>query len=90
MNNLINSVYFSRQKRKCWVHNINRDRELFGEYTTLMPQLREDPRRFYIYFRMTLECFDEILGWITDEIRKTPTHFRIPISPSERLAIALR
>lgn len=63
---------------------------MFGEYTTLMPQLREDPRRFYTYFRMTPGCFDEILNLIADEIRKIPTNFRIPISPPERLAIALR
>lgn len=55
-----------------------------------MPQLREDPRRFYIYFRMTPECYDEILVWIIEEIQKMPTNFRNPIPPSERLAISLR
>jgi len=82
--------FFRKKKRKCWVHNINKDREVFGEYNTLMPQLRMDPTRFYLYFRMTPERYDEVLDWIEGEICKMPTHFRIPISPSKRLAIALR
>ncbi|CAI6373652.1 unnamed protein product [Macrosiphum euphorbiae] len=77
-------------KRKCWVHNINKDRELFGEYNTLMVQLRMDPARFFMYFRMTSECYEEVLSLIESEIRKMPTHFRIKISPTERLAICLR
>ncbi|XP_050066392.1 uncharacterized protein LOC126555521 [Aphis gossypii] len=79
-----------KPKRKCWVHDINKEREIVGEYTTLMPQLRADPIRFFIYFRMIPDYFDEILGWISDEIYKITTNFRMPISPSERLAIALR
>lgn len=55
-----------------------------------MPKLREDPKRFYLYFRMTLECFDEVLDWIHDEIIKMPTNFRVPIPPQERLALTLR
>lgn len=82
--------FFRKPKRNCWVHDINKEREIVGEYTTLMPQLRADPTRFFIYFRMIPDCFDEILGWISDEIYKIPTNFRMPISPSERLAIALR
>lgn len=47
-----------------------------------MPKLREDPERFHIYFRMTPECFDEILGCIIDETQKMPTHFHDSIPPS--------
>lgn len=83
-------LFCRNPKRKCWVHNINKDREVFGEYTTLMPQLRSDPKRFYIYFRMTPDCFDEVLDLISNEIQKKQSNFRNPISPPERLAIALR
>lgn len=55
-----------------------------------MPQLRKDEKRFYIYFRMTSECFDEILSLINDDIRKADTNYREAISSEERLAIALR
>ncbi|CAI6373410.1 unnamed protein product [Macrosiphum euphorbiae] len=62
-------------KRKCWVHNINKERDILGEYTTLIPQLKADPTRFFLYFRIIPGCFDEILGWISDEIFKIPTNF---------------
>jgi len=39
---------------------------------------------------MTSNCFDEILNFINEEIRKETTHFCMPISLPERLAIALR
>ena len=42
-------VFFSRRKKRKWVHEINVD---FGEFHTLMPELRRDEKRFYIYFRM--------------------------------------
>lgn len=55
-----------------------------------MPNLRVDPKRFYLYFRMTPECFDEVLDWIHPEIIKMSTNFREPIPKQERLAITLR
>ncbi|CAH1985227.1 unnamed protein product [Acanthoscelides obtectus] len=41
-----------------------------------MPQFRLDEQRFYVYFRMTPECFDEILNMVKDEIRKSDTNYR--------------
>lgn len=55
-----------------------------------MPQLQKDPKRFYIYFRMTNACFEEILSFISEDIRKRDTNYRESISPEERLAITLR
>jgi hypothetical protein len=55
-----------------------------------MPQLRKDRERFFLYFRISPECFDAILGWIDEEIRKIPTNFRNQIPSAERRAIALR
>ncbi|KAJ8911443.1 hypothetical protein NQ315_008329 [Exocentrus adspersus] len=55
-----------------------------------MPDLRKDEKRFYIYFRMSIESFDEILNLIKDDIRKYNTNFRESISPEERFAITLR
>lgn len=55
-----------------------------------MPQLRQDEKRFYKYFRMTSDCFDEILELIKSDICKNDTNYREAICPEERLAIALR
>ena len=71
-------------------YSINLDRKKYGEFHTLFCELRKDEKRFYIYFRMTMDCFDEILELIKDEIKKSYTNYREPISPEERLAIALR
>lgn len=55
-----------------------------------MTQLRKDEKRFYIYFRMNIECFDEVLSIIKNDIRKSDTNYREAITPAERLAITLR
>lgn len=55
-----------------------------------MPQLRKDEKRCYIYFRTTIDCFDELLRLIANDIRKSDTDYREAISPEERLAITLR
>jgi len=83
-------LFFRRKKRK-WVHEINVERKDFGEFHTLMPELRQDERRFYINFRMPSECVvDEILSLIKGDITKMDTNYREAISEEERLAITLR
>ncbi|XP_017482455.1 PREDICTED: uncharacterized protein LOC108371411 isoform X2 [Rhagoletis zephyria] len=89
VNNKIKQNKTSMKRRK-WIHEINRDRKENGEFSTLMSQLRKDHIRFYKYFRMTIECFDEVLSIIKNEIQKADTHLRECIGPEERLAIALR
>ncbi|XP_023702239.1 uncharacterized protein LOC111861694 [Cryptotermes secundus] len=71
----------SRRKRRItWVHDINLSREELGEFYTLIPQLLKDEKRFYIYFRMKIERFDEILRAIGQEdIIKQYTNCRRPI-----------
>lgn len=83
------NLFFRRKKRK-WVHEINLERKDFGEFHTLMPELRQDEKRFYIYFRMPSECFDEILSLIKEDNSKKDTNYREAISAEERLAITLR
>lgn len=68
---------------------MNLDRENNGEFYTLFPKLREDRVRFFIYFRMTIEHFDEILNLIRPDITKKFTHYRRPIDPTERLVVTL-
>jgi len=81
---------FRRKKRK-WVHKINIERKDFGEFHTLMPELRQDEKRFYIYFRMPSEYFDKILSLIKEDITKMDKNYReAVISAEERLAITLR
>jgi len=83
------TFFFKRKKRK-WVHEINVEGKDFGKLHTLMPELRQDEKRFYIYFRMPSECFDEILSLIKEDITKMDTNYREAVSAEERLAITLR
>jgi len=73
---------FRRKKRK-WVHEINIERKDFGEFHTLMPELRQDEKRFYVYFRMPIECFDKILSLIKEDITKMDTNYHEAISTEE-------
>ena len=76
-------TFFFRRKKRKWVHEINVERKEFGEFHTLMPELRQDAKRFYIYFRMPSECFDEILSLIKEDITKMDTNYREAISAEE-------
>ncbi|KAK9694976.1 hypothetical protein QE152_g33179 [Popillia japonica] len=59
-----------RKKRRVWVHEINQQRKEEGEFHVLYEQLRSDENRFYVYFRMDIECFDELLLLIEEDIKK--------------------
>jgi len=56
-----------KSTRSCWVHGINKKRSKFGELHRLVQELRNDPRRFHMYFRMAKEEFD----YVHDLIKKT-------------------
>ena len=83
-------LFFFRRKKRKWVHEINLERKDFGEFHTLMPELKQDEKRFYIYFRIPSECFDEVLNLIKEDITKMDTNYREAIPAEERLAITLR
>lgn len=76
--------------RKTWVHPINLNRKLYGEFHHLMPKLLEDEQRFQMYFRMNKDEFYYLLEMIGPEIEKRTTQLRESISPEQRLALCLR
>nr|CAH7743080.1 unnamed protein product [Callosobruchus chinensis] len=80
---------FFFRKRRIWVDKVNLYREEEAEFHTIFHKLRQHRERFLIYFRMTTECFNEILSLIEEDIKKQFTHFRRPIEPAERLAVTL-
>lgn len=76
--------------QRIWMHPINQQREIEGEFHTLIPQLRQDESRFQGYFRMSPAVFDELLTMVKNSITKMNTNYRNAISPDERLALTLR
>jgi hypothetical protein len=45
------------QRKRKWVHDINKKRNEFGEFHTLFHDLIEDDKKFFIYFRMSYPNF---------------------------------
>ncbi|KAK7907089.1 hypothetical protein WMY93_015701 [Mugilogobius chulae] len=78
------------RRRRFWVHPINQRRQQQGYFHNLIAELRQDSQRHHRFFRMSVEQFDEIISIIGDDLRRQTTNYRAPISPQERLAVALR
>ena len=82
--------YRRRQHRRFWVHSINEKRDSKGEYISLMRELREDEEKFFTYFRMVPEQFDELVSFLTPILKPEESPFRKPITVEEQLFITLR
>ena len=79
-----------RKRRRFWLHSTISQRDAFGEYHTLVQELRHDNERFRMYFRMSVTAFDYLLSLVEPYIMKENTSYRRAITPGERLAITLR
>nr|CAH7750643.1 unnamed protein product [Callosobruchus chinensis] len=72
---------------KFWSDPIIKVRYLEGTYYTLFESLKNDPRKFYIYFRMSQNTFYYLLGNLEQKIKKQDTSFRIAIPPEAMLVV---
>ena len=80
-----------KYKIRFWVRTIYSERKQKGEFNMLVKDLRlHDELFFFKYFRMSPAIFGELLTWIPPYIQKQETKMREPISPRERLCVALR
>ena len=59
------------------MHHLTAERLLVGQYHTLMHKLRQDDgTKFFEYFRMSQETFDQLLHILKPHIEKQDTTFR--------------
>ena len=80
-----------KYKKRFWVRKIYSQRKQKGEFNMLVKDLRLHNELFFFkYFRMSPSIFEELLTWIAPYIQKQETKMREPISPRERLCVALR
>ena len=79
-----------KMNRRYWVHQINQQRSILGQFHVLFKDLLKDDERFHMYFRVNEVQFEQIHEYIKDEIHKKCTKFREAIHTRERLAISLR
>lgn len=76
--------------RRFWVHPLLLERPNRGLFHTLFDDLQEDDEKFFLYFRMSKNTFDELLSGISSIITKKDTVMRKSIPPDEKLALTLR
>ena len=62
-----------RPRRKHWVHPINNDSETSGRFLKFYNDIRLYPEKFFIYYRMSIKSFDELLQKVHDHISKRHT-----------------
>lgn len=75
--------------RKYWVHPLNQIRTQFGAFHILYSKLREHPEKFFKFYRMSINSYDELKLLIKNKIQKQ-TAVREPIGVDERLTVTLR
>jgi len=79
-----------KKRKRTWVHDMWKKRNIEGEFTTLYNELVDHETKFFEYFRMSKYSFDILLLKIQDDIKRQDTHWRLAITPMERLAVTLR
>lgn len=78
------------KKRKYWTHPLVSARLLKGAFSTLFEDLKEDPLKFFNYFRMSISSFNELADKLEDALLNEDTVMRLAVRPIEMLAVTLR
>ena len=76
--------------RTIWVHLLNEDRVLKGEFYTLYPDLRLYPKNFFSFYRMSVRKFNYLLQLCEPRLKKEITNLRQPVSLEQHLVLTLR
>ena len=79
-----------RRERKYWVHPIVSRRLFDGQFYKLFMCLREHRKKFFNYFRMSVNSFDTLLRLIGHRITYSNMNMLLAVPPEERLAVTLR
>jgi len=76
--------------RKHWIHPLNLSLEKSISFDTFYMEIKNYPDKFFDYFRMSINTFEELLLHIRGDITKEDTALRQSICAEKRLAITLR
>jgi len=79
-----------RREREFWVHPFNKSREENERFKKFYLDIRQYPQKFFEYYRMSIQSFDELLENVRPHITKKITPFRNPVSAEERLTLTIR
>lgn len=61
------------RRRRYWIHEINLQRNTYGEYHTIYRKLLQDSERYHLYFRMNETQFEDIHNFIKNDNKKKTT-----------------
>ncbi|KAB0803464.1 hypothetical protein PPYR_00434 [Photinus pyralis] len=79
-----------KRKRKMWVRPMFLQREQWGEFYHLVPQLKADSAQFFEYYRMSPESYELLVSIVKPLVTIYKTNFREPIPFEEWLTVTLR
>ena len=74
---------------RIWIHPVNNLRFEKSEFYGLYRDYREYEDKFFNWYRMSIQQFDELLRMIARRLRKKNTNFRESVSAEEQLCITL-
>ena len=83
-------MYILIKKGQYWMHPFTDSRLIRGRFNTSFADLRGNRDKFFNYFRMSVQSFDELAGRIADKIKSQDTRMRLTIHPLEMLAVTVR
>ena len=87
---LLRRKRYNKYKKRFWIRPLLQRRKEQEEYSNLAKEMQlGDYESFFMYFRVTLNLFWELLSLVAQLILKSDSK-REPIRPAERLAVALR
>jgi len=79
-----------QKHRRYWVHPLHSSKEYDMKFQSFYGNLKKYPEKFFDYYRMSIQSFEELLEKVRLNLTKETTHLRNPISPEERLTVTLR
>ena len=84
LNELVN-----QSVRTMWVHPIYENREEHGEYFTLYREYRLYEDKFFRWYRMSVEKFDELFEMVEANLSRQGCNYREPVCAEEMLVITI-
>ena len=79
-----------KNRRHFCVHHLNSQQKESGAFHVLVPELRMDREKFFNYFRMYPEQFDELEMKLRPHIQLQGSNWNLAIPSAETLAVTLR
>ena len=79
-------VQINYTANRLWIHPVNNLRFEKSEFYGLYQEYED---KFFNWYQMSTQQFDEILSMIARRLRKKNTNFRESVSPEEQLCIMI-